>query len=142
VFHKNQNIKKKQKDAKLRSDPSTLHVAHLRHPKGCRVQTFELTRVRTSASGQKNAPPGATETWETLEEMGLVVGQVLVRMSKARNNMVLMSIDSVLVLLVLTHICARGMLNLELLPQFNWRIPLANCAKDDIGIRRTCTSRD
>jgi hypothetical protein len=126
VFHKNQNIKKKQKDAKLRSDPSTLHVAHLRHPKGCRVQTFELTRGRTSASGEKNAPPGAKETWETLKEMGLVVGQVLVRMSKARNNMVLLSINSVLVLLVLTHICARWILNLELLPQFNWRIPLAN----------------
>jgi hypothetical protein len=76
--------------------------------------------------GKKTAPPGATETWETLEEMGLVVGQVLVLMSKARNNMVLMSIDSVLVLLVLTHICARWILNLELLPQFNWRIPLAN----------------
>ena len=102
-------------------------MAHLRHPKGCRVQTFELTRVRTSASGgKKNAPPGATEKWETLEEMGLVVGQVLVRMSQARNNMVLMSIHSVLVLLVLTHICARWILNLELLPQFNWRIPLAN----------------
>ena len=59
------------------------------------------------AGEKKTAPPGATEKWETLEEMGLVVGQVLVRMSQARNNMVLMSIDSVLVLLVLTHICAR-----------------------------------
>ena len=126
MFHKNRNIKKKQKDAKLRSDPSTLHVAHLRHPKGCRVQTCELTRPRTSASGEKNAPPGAKETWETLKEMGLVVGQVLVRMSQARNNMVLMSIDSVLVLLVLTHIRARWILNLEFFPQFNARIPFAN----------------
>ena len=125
-FTKIETLKKKQKDAKLRSDPSTLHVAHLRHPKGCRVQTCELTRPRTSASGEKIAPPGAKETWETLKEMGLVVGQVLVRMSQARNNMVLMSIHSVLVLLVLTHICARWILNLELLPQFNWRIPLAN----------------
>ena len=116
----------KKKDAKVRSDPSTLHVAHLLHPKGCQLRTFDLTRVRTSASGEKNAPPGAKETWETLKEMGLVVGQVLVRMSQARNNMVLMSIDSVLVLLVLTHICARWIPNLELLPQFNWRIPLAN----------------
>ena len=129
-FTKIKTLKKNRKTQSFvlthRSDPSTLHVAHLRHPKGCRVQTFELTRVRTSASGEKNAPPGAKETWETLKEMGLVVGQVLVRMSKVRNNMVLMSIDSVLVLLVLTHICARWILNLELLPQFNWRIPLAN----------------
>ena len=76
----------KKKDTKLRSDPSTLRVAHLRHPKGCRVQTFDLTRVRTSASGEKNAPPGTKETWETLKEMGLVVGQVLVRMSKVNQH--------------------------------------------------------
>ena len=91
--------------------------------------SFELSNSPASGpqrAGKKNAPPGATETRETLEEMGLVVGQVLVRMSQARNNMVLMSIHSVLVLLVLTHICARWIPNLELLPQFNWRIPLAN----------------
>ena len=40
--------------------------------------------------------------------------------------MVLMSIDSVLVLLVLTHIRARWILNLEFFPQFNARIPFAN----------------
>ena len=37
--------------------------------------------------------------------------------------MLLMSISAVLDLLVLTHIRARRILNLELLPQFNWRIP-------------------
>ena len=37
--------------------------------------------------------------------------------------MLLMSIGAVLVLLVLTHIRARRILNLELLPLFNWRIP-------------------
>ena len=89
-FTKIKTLKKNRKTQSFvlthRSDPSTLHVAHLRHPKGCRVQTFELTRVRTSASGEKNAPPGAKETWETLKEMGLVVGQVLVRMSKVNQH--------------------------------------------------------
>ena len=39
-------------------------------------------------AGKKNAPPGAKETWETLKEMGLVVGQVLVRMSKVNQHCV------------------------------------------------------
>ena len=96
-----------------------------------------------SEQEKKNAPSGAKETWETLKEMGVVVGQVLVRMSKVNQHaMVLMSIDSVLVLLVLTHIRARWILNLELFPQFNARIQFANWAKDDIRIRHTCTSRD
>ena len=44
--------------AKRSSDPSTLHVAHLQHPKGCQVGTFELTRVRVSASRKKKRPSG------------------------------------------------------------------------------------
>ena len=74
---------KSHKDIQVRSsDPSTLHVAHLRHPKGCQVRIFELTRVQTSASRKKKRSSGCEETWETLKEMGVVVGQVLVRMSK------------------------------------------------------------
>ena len=44
--------------AKRSSDPSTLHVAHLRHPKGCQVRIFELTRVQTSASRKKKRSSG------------------------------------------------------------------------------------
>jgi hypothetical protein len=44
-------------------------------------------------------------------------------MSKVSQYPMLMSIGSVLVLLVLTHIRPKWILNLELLPQFNWRIP-------------------
>ena len=42
--------------AKRSSDPSTLHVAHLRHPKGCQVRTLQLSSVRTSARGEKKRP--------------------------------------------------------------------------------------
>ena len=118
-------IKLKKKDAKV--DKSTLQCGPPSPPERVPASNFQThPRPDLNERGKKNAPPGATETRETLEEMGLVVGQVLVRMSQARNNMVLTAIDSVLVLLVLTHICARWILNLELLPQFNWRIPLAN----------------
>ena len=44
--------------AKRSSDPSTLHVAHLRHPKGCQVRIVELTRVQTSASRTKKRSSG------------------------------------------------------------------------------------
>ena len=93
--------------------------------KGARFELSNSPGSGPQRAGKRNAPPGAKETWETLKEMGLVVGQVLVQMSKL-TNMVLMSIDSVLVLLVLTHIRARWILNLEFFPQFNARIPFAN----------------
>ena len=86
---------------------------------------FELCNSAVSGPQRAGKKKPLRETWETLKEMGLMVGQVLVRMSKV-NNMVLMSIDSVLVLLVLTHIRARWILNLEFFPQFNARIPFAN----------------
>ena len=40
--------------AKRSSDPSTLHVAHLRHPKGCQVQCPDLSaREKKSPSGKR-----------------------------------------------------------------------------------------
>ena len=58
----------------------------------------------------------------------MVMGQVgpSVKMNVknvSQHPILLMSIGAVLDLLFLTHIRARRILNLELLPQFNWRIP-------------------
>jgi hypothetical protein len=50
--------------------------------KGARFEFSNSHGSRPQRAGKRNAPPGAKETWETLKEMGVVVGQVLVRMSK------------------------------------------------------------
>ena len=110
------------------SDPSTLHVARLRHPPK-RVTGSNSRRSRPQRSEPEKKTPSGKETRETLKEMGFS-GDGSSR-SECQNEcqnvsqrpMLLMSIGAVLVLLVLTHICARRILNLELLPQFNWRIP-------------------
>ena len=96
------------------------------HLEGSQVRTHAAPDL--SEASQKKTPSGK-ETWETLKEMGFS-GDGSSR-SECQNEcqnvsqhpMLLMSIGAVLVLLVLTHICARRILNLELLPQFNWRIP-------------------
>ena len=96
---------------------------------------LEGSQVRTHAgpdlseASRKKKTPSGKETRETLKEMGFS-GDGSSR-SECQNEcqnvsqhpMLLMSIGAVLVLLVLTHIRARRILNLELLPQFNWRIP-------------------
>ena len=110
------------------SDPSTLHVARLRYsPK--RVTGSNSRRSRPQRSEPEKKTPSSKETRVTLKEMGFR-GDGSSR-SECQNEcqnvsqhpMLLMSIGAVLVLLVLTHIRARRILNLELLPQFNWRIP-------------------
>ena len=50
--------------------------------KGARFEFSNSHGSRPQRAGKRNAPPGAKETWETLKEMGVVVSQVLVRMSK------------------------------------------------------------
>ena len=120
---------KSHKDTQVRSsDPSTLHVARLRHPPK-RVTGSNSRRSRPQRSEPEKKTPSSKETRVTLKEMGFR-GDGSSR-SECQNEcqnvsqhpMLLMSIGAVLVLLVLTHICARRILNLELLPQFNWRIP-------------------
>ena len=102
-------------------------LARLRHPPK-RAQ-FELTQLQTSAkrAGKKNSEWQGNA--ETLKEMGFSDDES--SRSECQNEcqnvsqhpMLLMSIGSVLALLGLTHIRARRILNQELLPQFNWRIP-------------------
>ena len=96
------------------------------HLKGSQVRTHAAPDL-SEASGKKN--PSGKETRETLKEMGFS-GDGSSRsewqnecQNVSQHPMLLMSISAVLILLVLTHICARRILNLELLPQFNWRIP-------------------
>ena len=113
---------KSHKDIQVRSsDPSTLHVARLRHPPK-RVTGSNSRSSRPQASRKKN--PSGKETWETLKEMGFSGDGPSHSecQNVSQHPILLMSIGAVLDLLVLTHIRAR-ILNLELLPQFNWRIP-------------------
>ena len=116
---------KSHKDIQVRSsDPSTLHVARLRHPpiEGSQVRTHAAPDLSEASRKKKLI---GKETRETLKEMGFS-GDGSSR-SECQNEcqnvsqhpMLLMSIGAVLVLLVLTHIRARRILNLELLPQFN-----------------------
>ena len=120
VVHKNENLKKGRHKGWFvwPIDP----VAHLRQSKGCQVRTFELTRLRTSEKGKKEHPSGCRgKLWKKHGVGGW---------SSTRPNVKVnhhgVDVDSVLVLLGLTHICARCSLN-EPLPQFNWRIPNPAC---------------
>ena len=90
------------------------------HLKGSQVRTHAVPDLKRA--GKKN--PSGKETWETLKEMGFSGDGPSHSecQNVSQHPILLMSIGAVLDLLVLTHIRAR-ILNLELLPQFNWRIP-------------------
>ena len=97
------------------------------HLKGSQVRTHAGPDL--SEASRKKKLRVARKRGETLKEMGFS-GDGSSRsecqnecQNVSQNPTLLMSIGAVLVLLVLTHICARRILNLELLPQFNWRIP-------------------
>ena len=84
------------------------------------------SRPQRSEPEKKN--PIGKETRETLKEMGFSGdgssrSECPNECQNVSQHPMRMSIGAVLVLLVLTHIRARRILNLELLPQFNWRIP-------------------
>ena len=112
---------KSHKDIQVRSsDPSTLHVARLRHPpiEGSQVRTHAAPDL--SEASRKKKTPSGKETWYNGSSRSECQNEC---QNVSQHPMLLMSIGAVLVLLVLTHIRARRILNLELLPQFNWRIP-------------------
>ena len=108
----NMKTEKSHKDTQVRSsDPSTLHVARLRHPPK-RVTGSNSRRSRPQRSEPEKKTPSGKETRETLKEMGFS-GDGSSR-SECQNEcqnvsqhpMLLMSIGAVLVLLVLTpHPC-------------------------------------
>ena len=54
--------------------------------KGARFEFSNSHGSRPQRAGKRNDPPGAKETWETLKEMALMVGQVLIRMSKVNQH--------------------------------------------------------
>ena len=108
VFTHMKTPKKTHKDTQVRSsDPSTLHVARLRHPPR-RVTGSNSRRSRPQRSEPNKETPSGKETWETLEEMGFS-GDGSSRsecQNVSQHPMLLMSIGAVLVLLVLTpHPC-------------------------------------
>ena len=89
------------------------------HLKGSQVRTHAGPDL--SEASRKKTPSGK-ETWATLKEMGFSGdGSSRSEWQNECHNVsqhptLLMSIGAVLVLLVLTHIRARRILNLELLP--------------------------
>ena len=92
------------------------------HLKGSQVRTHAAPDL--SEASRKKKTPSGKETRETLKEMGFSDdgssrSECQNECQNVSQHPLLMSIGSVLALLVLTHICARRILNLELLPQFN-----------------------
>ena len=126
---KTENINTKTLRFVLLTHRPCMWPAFATHLKGSQVRTHAAPDL--SEASRKKKLRVARKRGKLLRRWGSVVmGQVTQNVKTdvkiqnvSQHPMLLMSIGAVLVLLVLTHIRARRILNLQLLPQFSWCIP-------------------